>query len=90
MPLIAPALALWRWLAGSRAGRIAAFVALAALAALGLRRAGYRAAERDRAAEDVAGVLDIRARGDEAFRRAEGDTRPVNDRLAEHGRLRDD
>ncbi len=80
----------WRWLVTSRAGRAAAAVAGILLTLLVARRAGYRAARRDRALEDAGAAIDIRRRADQAFRRAEGDTRPVDERLAEHGRLRDD
>ena len=80
----------WRWLVTSRAGRALAAVAGVLLTLLAARRSGYRAARRDRALEDAEAAIDIRNRADKAFRRAEGDTRPVNERLAEHGRLRDD
>ena len=74
----------------SRAGRMVALVVIAVLAALGLRRSGYKAAQQDRAVADAKTSLDIRHRADEAMRRSEGDTRPVDARIAQHGRLRDE
>ena len=74
----------------SRAGRMLGLVGLALLAALGLRRSGYKAAQRDRAVADAESSLDIRHRADAAMRRSEGDPRPVDDRIAQHGRLRDE
>jgi len=79
-----------RWLTGSRAGRFVALAGAAILATLGVRRAGYRAAKRDRALDDARAALDIRRRADEAMRRSEGDNRPADERIAKHGRLRDD
>jgi len=75
---------------GSRAGRFAALVGAVILAILGVRRAGYRAAKRDRDMQDARAALDIRRRADEAMRRADGDNRPADERIAKHGRLRDD
>lgn len=74
----------------SRVGRGVGLIAVAVLAAFGIRRSGYKAAQRDRTAADAQSSLDIRRRADEAMRRAEGDTRPVDERIAEHGRLRDE
>ncbi len=77
-------------IARSRAGRMLGLVVMAILAALGLRRSGYKAAKHDRAAADAKSSLDIRHRADAALRRAEGNNRPVDDRIAQHGRLRDE
>ncbi len=74
----------------SRFGRAVGIAVGAVLLVVGIRRSGYNAARRDRAAADVQSSLDIRRRADEALRRSEGDMRPVDDRIEEHGRLRDD
>lgn len=81
---------MFTWLITSRFGRAAALAAGVVLAFFAVRRSGYGAAKKDRALQDANAALDVRDRADEAMRRAEGDNRPVDDRLAEHGRLRDD
>ncbi|WP_420011124.1 hypothetical protein [Tateyamaria sp.] len=81
---------MFTWLITSRFGRAAALAAGVLLAFFAVRRSGYRAAQEDRAIQDANAALDVRGRADEAMRRAEGDNRPLDDRLAEHGRLRDD
>ncbi len=90
MPFLAPALSLWHWLAGTRAGRLAALAGGAALALLLARRSGRKAAEAEAEIEANRASLDIRRRADDALQRAEDDTRPAERRLAQHGRLRDD
>ena len=40
--------------------------------------------------EDLEGAIDVHKRVDQALRDLDGDTRPVDDRLRKHGRLRDD
>jgi len=54
------------------------------------RRSGRKAARAEQAAEAAKSYIETRKRADAALRRAQADTRPADDRLAEHGRLRDD
>ena len=81
------------WLLNTRIGRLVG----AALAGIGIllgaflmgkREGGQRARERAREA-DRDNAQDIEERVDEALRKHDGDTRPVDDRLRERGRLRD-
>lgn len=76
------------WLIG-RWQTALAWAAFAAAVVLAIFRAGVRR-ERDRAeARDLRGALDVHHRVDEALRRHDGDTRPVDERLRAKGRLRD-
>jgi len=90
LPLLAPAIGLWRWLAGTRIGRAVALVGGIALALILARRSGRQAAEQARERADMRAALDIHQRGAAALHAAEQDTRPADAQLTEHGRLRDD
>ncbi len=57
---------------------------LMVMAAVLLTRDAERAAERDA----LQGCVDIRKTADDALRASDGDTRPVDERPDEHGRLR--
>ena len=57
---------------------------LMVMAAVLLTRDAERAAERDA----LQGCVDTRKTADDALRASDGDTRPVDERLDEHGRLR--
>lgn len=81
------------WLLSTRAGRflsaaVAGLVALLGVYAAGRRDGSSRA--RQRASEaDTERAREIEERADEALRRHDGDTRPIDERLRERGRLRD-
>ncbi len=83
-------IAAFAWLAGTRLGRIvvaAGGLALGALALIGKGRRDEQRAEERRKLKDYA---ETRKRADDALERAEADTRPADERLKEHRRLRDD
>ena len=83
-------LAILTWLAATRLGRMAVAagaLVLGALALIGKGRRDEQRAEERRKFKDYA---ETRKRADDALRRAEADTRPPDERLEEHGRLRDD
>ena len=78
------------WLAGTRLGRIAVAagaLALGALALIGKGRRDARLAEERRKLKDY---QETRKRADDALARAEADTRPPDERLKQHGKLRDE
>jgi hypothetical protein len=50
---------------------------------------GRSNAKKDSKIDDMENALDIRRRADEALRNFDGDTRPIDDRLRDLGRLRD-
>ena len=81
---------IWRWLAGSKAGRMAALTGSALLAVALLYRKGRRDAEQAAERDALQGYADTRKTADDALRASDGDTRPVDERLDEHGRLRDE
>ena len=87
--MFAPAI-IWRWLAGSKAGRMAALTGSALLAVALLYRKGRRDAEQAAERDALQGYADTRKTADDALRASDGDTRPVDERLDEHGRLRDE
>ena len=83
-------IAAFAWLAGTRLGRMvvaAGALALGALALIGKGRRDEQRAEERRKLKDYA---ETRKRADEALARAEADTRPADERLRQHGKLRDE
>ncbi len=73
----------------SKVGRIAAIIG-AAFAALGFAYLrGRSSAKADQERKNLEEYKDVRKNVDEAVRRSDGDTRPVDERLREHGALRD-
>ena len=85
---MAPMLLL-RWLAGSRAGRVVSAIGAFLLALAAAKRSGRKQAEAQAERDALEQYQDTRQRADEALRKDEGDTRPVDARLQSHGRLRD-
>ncbi len=85
--MAAPAI-IWRWLAGSKAGRMVALAGGFVLSVALLYRKGHRDAERAAERDALQGYVDTRKTADDALRASDGDTRPVDERLDEHGRLR--
>ncbi len=85
--MAAPAI-IWRWLAGSKAGRMVALAGGFVLSVALLYQRGRRDAERAAERDALQGYVDTRKTADDALRASDGDTRPVDERLDEHGRLR--
>jgi len=86
--MMAPMMML-RWLAGSRAGRVVSAIGAFLLALAAAKRSGRKAAQAEAEHAALEQYQATRQRADEALRKAEGDTRPVDARLQSHGRLRD-
>jgi hypothetical protein len=84
---------LWSWIAASSIGRAVAGIGLAVVTLIGLRsrwRSEGAAAERERLEdEDRERAQRIREAADGARDRAADDGRDVDERLRDHGRLRD-
>ena len=78
------------WLAGTRAGRLVAAAGAAALGILAIYGKGRRDARTAQEHEALENYADTRRRADEALKRAEGNTTAPDERLKQHGRLRDD
>lgn len=81
------------WIAGTRIGRYAAAAFGLLLLVLGAKakwtrdgKVKERAKNREK---DQENAQEIENRVDDALRKHDGDTRPVDDRLRERGRLRD-
>lgn len=79
----------WGWFRGSTVGRYLAIAGGILLAAWVVYARGKSAARAEAEVDDLKGALDVHHRADEALRRADGDTRPVDERLRGHNRLRD-
>ena len=84
---------IWAAILRSRPVRWLGLALAALLAGLGIHAAGRREGRKEaseRALErDVDNAKDIEERADEALRRLDGDTRPVDERLRARGHLRD-
>lgn len=80
---------MWAWLINSKFGQAVG----AALAILGAALLIYRkgkASQRDaQERENLEEYRNVRQDVDDAVRRSDGDTRPVDERLSKHGALRD-
>lgn len=85
--------AVWAWLTGSRAGRVLAAVVAVLAIIWGNGAAKYRKGRKDerddQKAEDMQRAAETRRDANDARRRSAADPRDVDDRLREHGRLRD-
>ena len=82
-------LAALSWLWSSKLGRAIAAIGAALLGVLLVYQRGRSDQRKDAKVEDMEHAIEIRKRADQAARDADGDTRPVDDRLREHKRLRD-
>ena len=78
------------WLAGTRTGRMAAIAGATVLGVLAVYGKGRRDAGKAGKRRRLADYRATRKRADAALRRAAADTRPADERLNEHGRLRDE
>ena len=83
-------LAAFTWLAGTRIGRIVAAAGVAMVGILTVYGKGRRDAQRAEERRRLKDYTETRKRADEALQRAEADKRPADERLEEHGRLRDE
>ena len=83
-------ISLFTALAATRIGRMAVAAGVFVLGALALIGKGRRDAQRAEERRKLKDYHETRKRADEALQRAEADTRPADERLKEHGRLRDD
>ena len=78
------------WLATTRFGRMVAAAGALALGILTVYGKGRRDAQRAEERRKLKDYAQTRKRADAALRRAEADTRPPDERLKEHGKLRDE
>ena len=83
-------LSVFAWLAGTRIGRMVVAAGVAMVGILTVYSKGRRDAQRAEERKRLQDYAETRKRADEALERAEADTRPADERLKEHGRLRDD
>ncbi len=83
-------IAAFAWLATTRFGRMAAAASVAVIGILTIYGKGRRDAELAEERRKLKDYAETRKRADDALQRAEADKRPADERLTEHGRLRDD
>ena len=83
-------IAAFAWLATTRIGRMAVAGGVFVLGGLAIYGKGRRDAERAEERRKLKDYHETRKRADAALERAEADTRPGDERLKEHGRLRDE
>ena len=81
-------LGIFTWLAGTRIGRMVAAAGAVIVAAAALYGKGRRDATLAQEHDALKSYAKTRKRADDALRRAKVDTRPADERLKEHGRLR--
>lgn len=85
--------AAWRWLAGTRVGRrvlgAVAMVAAVVLVRLDAYRDGQQDERREHEQADQERAKGVRHRAEDARRDAADDGRDADQRLRDHGRLRD-
>ncbi len=83
-------LAVFTWLAGTRIGRMVVAAGVAMVGILTVYGKGRRDEQRAEERRRLKDYTETRKRADEALQRAEADKRPADERLEEHGRLRDE
>ena len=83
-------LSAFAWLAGTRIGRMVAAAGFAMVGILTVYGKGRRDAQRAEERKRLKDYQETRKRADAALARAEADTRPADERLKAHGKLRDE
>ena len=83
-------LAAFTWLAGTRIGRMVVAAGVAVIGILTVYGKGRRDAELAEERRKLKDYAETRKRADAALRAAEADTRPADERLRQHGKLRDE
>lgn len=83
-------IAAFAWLAGTRIGRMASAAGLFVLGILAVYGKGRGDAQRAEERRKLKDYAETRKRADAALERAEADTRPADERLKQHGKLRND
>ena len=83
-------IAAFAWLATTRIGRMAVAAGALTLGLLALISKGRRDARNAEEQRKLKDYQETRKRADDALRAAQADKRASDERLKEHGRLRDD
>ena len=79
----------WAWVATSRLGRWCALAGLALVTLFAIFRAGKSSARREQEIRNLEDYRETRKKADAAADVADNDPRPLDERLFEHGALRD-